>query len=153
MEPISDADRWRGYLDERGAADRVEALERFVGFKLRPAITYATDNVVSLSWNDEREFFEVELSRGGFEWFYRDRVTKAVDGSETRGPLPTRALELLCRIGKESPSGDGGGTLQRQADLRENSRPDQPSDEPDEQQRGQNHDPALTGRNEPDKPQ
>lgn len=65
-----------------------------LGIGLPVPLTQTTDEAIQLAWENGRHYFDVEIyPDGSLEWFYRDRESGEVEGTEDeRSMKPTNAF-------------------------------------------------------------
>lgn len=104
---LSDEERWLSYVRSLGARNLTTvvvavATER-LWRRLRTAIPRVTlpnasptdDFGLSMSWNLDRHYLEIEvLPSGDYDWYYRDRDART-NSSESAQPVDAAPTELL----------------------------------------------------------
>ena len=75
-------------------AIRLAYLERF-GVELEPAITSIDGDELSLEWNTKRHYAELEIVDGALSWFFRDRDTGEIQGTEGEPQAPDALIDSL----------------------------------------------------------
>jgi hypothetical protein len=70
-----------------------------LGFRLRLPMTQLTpDGAIQLSWDSGRHYVDIDIHPdGSLAWFYRDRTTGALDGTE-EDTLISLPNDLLARL-------------------------------------------------------
>lgn len=108
-----DKDPWIAYvarLPNRELADALEGLMACLKVSLRKgvlprptAIPDESGSAIHLAWDRGDHHLEIDMaSNGSFEWFYRNRRTNEIDGTEEEperavGDALARRLELVAR--------------------------------------------------------
>lgn len=102
---------WFAYLARlplQGAARVVERLFRDARARVReqtgrslsvPVTIRGDDGSLHLAWDAGRHYVDVDVfADGTIEWFYRDRTTEALDGTEDACPASPLPRGLVARL-------------------------------------------------------
>lgn len=100
---------WERYLDELAASSdmrvEVSAAKRLwltlcdrLGRRPSLPVTMPThDRAIHLAWDAGKEYVDIDVTKAGLLWFYRNRVTGAVAGTDD-APVPTPPNELIVLL-------------------------------------------------------
>lgn len=61
------------------------------------ADSVADDRCAHMSWDRDEHHFDLDIEPDGYEWFYRNRVTQAMDGSD-KIAFDCRPDDMLKRL-------------------------------------------------------
>lgn len=101
---MAEIHQWRTFMDTlettREHVDFAKQVGELIALTKVPLTQLTGEGAIQMSWDSGRYYFDVDVFPDGLEWFFRDRETKQIEGTDDeRVPkLPPEAMRFLGLI-------------------------------------------------------
>ena len=101
---MAEIDQWLVFMDTlettREHAEFAKRVAQSIALTKVPLTQLTGEGAIQMSWDSGRYYFDVDVFPDGLEWFFRDRETKVIEGTDDErvAELPPDAMRFLGLI-------------------------------------------------------